>query len=103
MADTCPVTPYRRARNRNAWHFTNKLILRKGKTRLNESGSFRSYSRSVRTFRPGSFRPDFGGESFRPSVGGSFRPSFEGGSFRSDLKGESFRPDLLISGKQVRY
>ena len=63
-----------------------------------KSGSFRSYSRSVR-----SFRPDFRGESFRPSVGGSFRPSFKGGSFLPDLKGESFRPDLFISGKQVRY
>ena len=71
--------------------------------RLNESGSFRSYSRSVRSFRPGSFRPDFRGESFRPNWGGSFRPSFEGGSFRPDLRGESFRPDLFISGKQLRY
>ena len=61
----------------------------------NESGSFRSYSRSVR-----SFRPDFRGESFRPNWDGSFRPSFKGGLFRPDLRGESFRPDLFISGKQ---
>ena len=60
-----------------------------------ESGSFRSYSCSVRSFRPGSFRPNFWGESFRPSWGGSFRPYFIGGSFRSDFWGESFRPDLL--------
>ena len=70
---------------------------------FNESGSFRSYSRSVRSFRPGSFRPDFWGESFRPSWGGSFRPYFIGGSFRPDILGESFRPDLFIVGKQVRY
>ena len=61
---------------------------------LYESGSFRSYSRSVRSFRPGSFRPDFRGESFRPNWGGSFRPSFKGGSCRPDLRGESFRPDI---------
>ena len=67
-----------------------------------ESGSFRSYSRSVRSFRPGSFRPDFWGESFRPNWGGSFRPNFKGGSFRPYLRGESFRPDLFISGTQVR-
>ena len=41
-----------------------------------ESGSFRSYSCSIRWFRPGSFRPDFQGESFRPNWGGSFRPNF---------------------------
>ena len=41
-----------------------------------ESGSFRSYSHSVRLFRPGSF---------------------------PDSRGESFRPDLFISRKQVRY
>ena len=68
-----------------------------------ESGSFRSYSRSVRSFRPGSFRHDFWGESFRPSWGGSFRPYFIGGSFRPDFWGESFRPDLFIVGKQVKY
>ena len=45
-----------------------------------ESGSFRSYSRSVRSFRPESFRPDFWGESFRPSWGGSFRSYFLDGS-----------------------
>ena len=67
-----------------------------------ESGSFRSYSRSVRSFRPGSFRPDFRGESFRPSWGGSFRPYFIGGSFRPDFWGESFRPGLFILVKQVR-
>ena len=38
-----------------------------------DPGSFRSYSLSVRSFRPGSFRPDFRGGSFRPSFGGSFR------------------------------
>ena len=65
---------------------------------VQESGSFRSYSRSVR-----SFRPDFWGESFRPSWGGSFRPYFIGGSFRPDFWGESFRPDLFIVGKRVRY
>ena len=40
-----------------------------------DPGSFRSYSLSVRSFRPGSFRPDFWGESFRPNFGGSFRPT----------------------------
>ena len=35
-----------------------------------DPGSFRSYSLSVR-----SFRPDFRGGSFRPSFGGSFRPT----------------------------
>ena len=64
-----------------------------------ESGSFRSYSRSVRSFRPGSFRPDFWGESFPPSWAGSFRPDFSGGSFRPDFWGESFRPYLFIMGK----
>ena len=38
-----------------------------------DPGSFRSYSLSVRSFRPGSFRPDFRGGSFRPSFGESFR------------------------------
>ena len=38
-----------------------------------DPGSFRSYSLSVRSFRPGSFRPDFRGGSFRPNFGGSFR------------------------------
>ena len=64
---------------------------------ISEARSFRSYSRSVR-----SFRPDFWGESFRSSWGGSFRPYFIGGSFRSDFWGESFRPDLFLLGKQVR-
>ena len=40
-----------------------------------DPGSFRSYSLSVRSFRPGSFRSDFWGESFRPNFGGSFRPT----------------------------
>ena len=40
-----------------------------------DPGSFRSYSLSVRSFRPGSFRPDLRGGSFRPNFGGSFRPS----------------------------
>ena len=40
-----------------------------------DPGSFRSYSLSVRSFRPGSFRPDFRGGSFRPNFGGSFRPT----------------------------
>ena len=66
---------------------------------LRESGSFRSYSHSVRSFRPGSFRPDFLGESFRPSWGGSFRPNFIGGSIRLDFWGESFQPDLFMMGK----
>ena len=68
-------------------------------TTIDESGSFRSYSRSARSFRPGSFRPDFWGESFRPSWGGSFRPYFIGGSFRPYFQGESFRPDLFILEK----
>ena len=37
--------------------------------------SFRSYSLLDRSFRPGSFRPDFRGGSFRPSFSGSFRPT----------------------------
>ena len=41
-----------------------------------ESGSFRSYSCWVRSFRPGSFRPDFRGKSFRPNLDWSFRPNF---------------------------
>ena len=40
-----------------------------------DPGSFRSYSLSVRSFQPGSFRPDFRGGSFRPNFGGSFRPT----------------------------
>ena len=72
------------------------------RTGCTESGSFRSYSRSVRSFRPGSFRLDFWGESFRPSMGGSFRPYFIGGSFRPDFWGGSFRPDLFILEKQIR-
>ena len=77
----------------------------RGKTEPNfngpgNPGSFWSYSRSVRSFRPGSFRPDFWGESFRPSWGGSFRPYFIGGSFRPDFWGESFRPDLFIMGNR---
>ena len=40
-----------------------------------DPGSFRSYSLSVRSFRPGSFRSHFWGESFRPNFGGSFRPT----------------------------
>ena len=35
-----------------------------------DPGSFRSYSLSVR-----SFRPDLRGGSFRPNFGGSFRPT----------------------------
>ena len=70
---------------------------------VGESGSFRSYSRSVISFRPGSFRPDFWGELFRPSWGGSFRSYFIGGSFRPNFWAESFRPDLFIMGKRVRY
>ena len=53
-----------------------------------ESESFRSYSHSVR-----SFRPKFRGELFRPYWGRSFRPNFKGGPFRPDFRGESFRPD----------
>ena len=59
-----------------------------------ESGSFRSYSRSVRSFRSGSFGPDFVDGSF-------FLPYFKGGSFRPHFWGESFRPDLYIMRKQV--
>ena len=40
-----------------------------------DPGSFRSYSLSVRSFRPGSFRSDLRGGSFRPFFGGSFRPT----------------------------
>ena len=40
-----------------------------------DPGSFRSCSLSVRSFRPGSFRPDFRGGSFRPNFGESFRPT----------------------------
>ena len=40
-----------------------------------DPGSFRSYSLSVRSFRPGSFRPDLRGGSVRPNFGGSFRPT----------------------------
>ena len=32
-----------------------------------DPGSFRSYSLSVRSIRPGSFRPDLRGGSFRPT------------------------------------
>ena len=67
-----------------------------------ESGSFRSYSCSVRSFWHGSFWSDFRGESFWPSWGGSFQPYFIGGSFRPDFWGESFRPGLFIFVKQVR-
>ena len=66
------------------------------RTEPTESGSFRSYSRSVR-----SFRPEFRGESFRPNWGGSFRSSLKDGSFRPDFRGESFRPDFFILGKTV--
>ena len=48
-----------------------------------DPGSFRSYSLSVRSFRPGSFRPDFRGGSFRPNFGGSFRPTLFYIVFRS--------------------
>ena len=41
-----------------------------------DPGSFQSYSLSVRSFRPGSFWPDFRGGSFRPNFGGSFRPTY---------------------------
>ena len=40
-----------------------------------DPGSFRSYFLSVRSFRPGSFRPNFRGWSFRSNFGGSFRPT----------------------------
>ena len=40
-----------------------------------DPGSFRSYSLSVRSFRPGSFRSDFRGGSFRHNFGGSIRPT----------------------------
>ena len=33
-----------------------------------DPGSFRSNSLSVRSFRPGSFRPDLRGGSFRPTL-----------------------------------
>ena len=70
------------------------------KTIFYESRSFRSYSRSVRSFWLRSFRPDFWGEWFRPSWGGSFRHYFIGGSFRCYFWGESFQPDLFILGKR---
>ena len=44
-----------------------------------DPGSFRSYSLSVRSFRPGSFQPG----SFRPNFGGSFRPTLFYIVFRS--------------------
>ena len=74
---------------------------------VEESGSFRSYSRWVRSFRPGSFRPgsfrpDLWAESFQPSWDRSFRSYFIGGSFRPNFSGELFRPDLFILGKHVR-
>ena len=40
-----------------------------------DPGSFRSYSLSVRSFRPGLFHPHFRGGSFWPNSGGSFRPT----------------------------
>ena len=85
-----PVTPY---------PYPARLYYKRVIYDHGESGSFRSFSRSVRSFRPGSFRPDFWDESFRPSWGGSFRPYFIGGSFRPDFRGESFRPSLFILGK----
>ena len=63
---------------------------------MKESGSFRPHSRLVRSFRPGSFRPEFRGESFQSNRDGSFRPNFKGGSFRPDFRGELFRSDLFI-------
>ena len=61
--------------------FQCQLTLWKDK---DEFGSFWSYSCSVRSFLPWSFRSDFWDESFRPSWGGSFRPYFIGGSFQPD-------------------
>ena len=46
-----------------------------GSCSRSDPGSFQSYSLSVRSFRPESFRPDFRGGSFRPNFGGSFRPT----------------------------
>ena len=40
-----------------------------------DPGLFRSYSLSVRSFRPGSFQPDLRDRSFRPNFGGSFWPT----------------------------
>ena len=48
-----------------------------------DPGSFRSYSLLVRSFRPGSFRPDFRGGLFRLNFGGSFRPTLFYIVFRS--------------------
>ena len=50
------------------------VIYFRGQNTLNgiESGSFRSYFRSVKSFRPelqgGSFQPNFRGESFQPDI-----------------------------------
>ena len=59
-------------------------------------GSFRSYSLSVRSFRPGSFRPNFRGGSFRPNSLSVrlFRPNCRGGSFQPNF-GRSFQPTLI--------
>ena len=46
-----------------------------GPISIRTPGFFRSYSLSVRSFRPGSFRLDFRVGSFRPDFGGSFRPT----------------------------
>ena len=62
-----------------------------------ESGSFRFYSRLVRSLRP-NFRREF-----RSDWGGSFRPNFKGGSFQTDFWGELFRPDLFISALFIHF
>ena len=58
--------------------FNDHICLGNGSFRSyspSDPGSFWSYSLSVRSFRPGSFRFDFRGGSFRPGFGGSFWPT----------------------------
>ena len=46
-----------------------------------ESGSFQPCSRSVRSFQPGSFRPDFPVSRFGPTRAGRFGPVSKVGRF----------------------
>ena len=62
-----------------------------------ESASFWSYSRSVRSFRPGSFRPNFQGESFRLTGVGRFGPISKVGGFGPISKVGGFGPILGMS------
>ena len=91
--------------------FTSISIALNGSGQM-ESGSFRSYSRSVRSFPPGSFRSDFRGESFRPKWGGSFRPNFKVSRFSLILGLSRFglinlfwenRSDMRLSSPQFCF